>query len=277
MPARAVRVALGAVAALTVPAVLAATPAAAAARKPPPGYRIVHTAVLTLPANSRFSGEVNCPTGTVPWGGGAVTESPDPAVDVADSFPDGRTWVVEVNNATASDTAFQVAAVCAKRPAGYTVVQGTGQLLPAMLEAGATATCPTGTRPLGGGGFTTSGNRPVAINSSGPDGQSWAVEENNGTAVDWGITAFAVCGKPNGYRVVKGAQFTTAAGSRIGSEAICPAPSVVVGGGVFTASSDLQVNVAGTLPGSRTAWDAFIANASPFPATATPEAVCAHA
>jgi hypothetical protein len=74
MPARAVRVALGAIAALTVPAVLAATPAAAAARKPPPGYRIVHTAVLTLPANSRFSGEVTAPPARSP-GAGAPSPS----------------------------------------------------------------------------------------------------------------------------------------------------------------------------------------------------------
>jgi hypothetical protein len=269
---------LGAVSAcLAAVAVALPATAHAATRTPPAGYRVVKSAMLTLPANSRFLGSVDCPAGTVPWGGGVLTESPDPAVDVADSFPDGGSWIAEANNPTNSDTAFQVDVVCAKRPAGYTVVQGPSQVLPAMLEAGATATCPAGTHPLGGGGFTSSGNRTVAINSTGPNGQTWAVEENNGTTLDWGITAFAVCGNPHGYRVVKGGQFTVGAGTRLGSQATCPAPTVVVGGGAFAASSSLQVNVAGTIPGGRTTWQSFIANASASPITATPEAICAHA
>jgi hypothetical protein len=258
--------------------VAAALPATAhaATRKPPAGYRIVKTAVLTLPANSRFHGQVKCPVGTVPWGGGVITESPDPSVDVAESFPDGRFWIAEMNNQTASDTAFQVDAVCAKRPAGYTVVQGATEPLPALLQGDAVATCPAGTKPLGGGGFTSSGNQTVATNSSGPDGQNWDVAENNGTGITWNLTAVAVCGRPHAYRVVQGQPFTIAAGSRLGSQANCPAPFVVVGGGIFIGSEDLRTNVAGTEPIGRTAWGSFVANASAFPATAVPEAICAH-
>jgi hypothetical protein len=268
---------LGAVGAcLAVVAVALPATAHAATRKPPGGYRIVKTAVLTLPAGSRFHGQVNCPVGTVPWGGGVITESPDPAVNIADSFPDGRTWIVEMNNPTASDTAFQVNAVCAKRPAGYTVVHGTLQLLPALLQGDAVATCPAGTRPLGGGGFSSSGNQAVATNSSGPDGQNWDLAENNGTVITWNLTAVVVCGKPVAYRVVMGQPFAVAALSRLGSEANCPAPFVVSGGGTFIGSEALQANIDGTEPIGRTAWGSFIGNDSASTLTAVPEAICVH-
>ena len=269
------RAALAGLGVLAVALALAASPAAAAVRKPPPGYRIVRTADLALPAHSRHQGEAVCPAGTVPWGGGVITESPDPAVVVADSFPDTGSWLADVSNPTGSDTAFQVQVVCARRPAGYTIVSGNSVTLGPMLEAGATETCPAGTHPLGGGGFTTSGDT-TAINSTGPDGMSWAIEENNPTALQWMILPDAICGHPRFYRVVKGASFAIGAGTRGGSQGTCPAPFVVSGGGVFTASSDLSVNVAGTEPIGRTIWGSFVANDSAFAVTATPEAVCVH-
>src|SRR4029079_17241028 len=43
-----------------------------AAATAPPGYRIVRTADLPAPASILdTTGQANCPTGTVPWGGGA--------------------------------------------------------------------------------------------------------------------------------------------------------------------------------------------------------------
>jgi hypothetical protein len=269
------RAALAAFGVLGAALALAVSPAAAA-RKPPPAYRIVRSAELALPAHARQQGEAVCPGGTVPWGGGVITESPDPAVVVSDSFPDTGSWLADVSNPTGSDTAFQVSVVCARRPAGYAIVQGTGVTLPRMMEAGATATCPAGTHPLSGGGFTTSG-ATTAINSSGPDGFGWAFEVNNPTASEWLALPYAICGHPRFYRVVKGASFAIGAGSRLGSQGSCPAPFVVSGGGVFAASSDLGVNVAGTEPIGRTIWGSFVANDSAFGVTATPEAVCVHA
>ena len=50
---------------------VAVTPAFAAATAPP-GYRIVSTPDLAAPASIfNTTGQANCPTGTVPWGGGA--------------------------------------------------------------------------------------------------------------------------------------------------------------------------------------------------------------
>jgi hypothetical protein len=278
MTARAARIALGALGACLVILIAAALPATAraATRTPPAGYVIRQTPTQTLPAQSHFQGQLNCPAGTVPWGGGAVTSEPGPMVNLSASFPDGRTWIVRLNNATADLASFQVEVVCAKRPAGYTVVQGTTQLLPPLLQAGAVATCPTGTKPLGGGGFTSSGNTSVNLNSSGPQGQSWVIEEGNGTLDDWTLTAVAVCGKANGYRVVKGPTFSSLANSIGGSNANCPAPTVVVGGGVFAASSETAISVAATFPGSCVEWDSAVSNNTPAAVTAVTEAVCAH-
>jgi hypothetical protein len=267
-------IALGAGLANLVAAALPAT--ASAARTPPAGYLIRQTQTQTLPALSHTQGQINCPAGTVPWGGGTVTSEPGPLVNLSGSFPDGHTWIVRLNNATPNDASFQVSVVCAKRPAGYTVVQGTTEVLPPLLQAGAVATCPTGTKPLGGGGLTSSGSTSVNLNSSGPQGQSWAIEEGNGTLTDWTLTAVAVCGKANGYRVVKGPTFSSLATSIGGSNANCPAPTVVVGGGVFAASSDTAVNVAATFPGNRAEWDAAVSNNTTAATTAVTEAVCAH-
>jgi hypothetical protein len=277
MTALAARIALGALGACLI-LLIAALPgtAHAATRKPPPGYTIVRSPTNPLAAHSRAQGVVNCPSGTVPWGGGVLTESPDPAVTVADSFPDTMAWISDVNNASGGDTAFQVVAVCAKRPAGYSIVQGAAVVLEHMLEGAGTATCPAGTHPLSGGGFVNSGGI-VTVNSSGPDQQRWVFEENNPTTAMPVLFAYAICGHPHAYRVVQGAQFTTGAGSRLGSQATCPAPYVVSGGGIFTASSDLGANVAGTEPLGRASWASFIANSTAGPVLATPEVVCVHA
>jgi hypothetical protein len=278
MTAPAARIALGALGACLVMLIAAALPAAAraATRTAPAGYVIRRTQAQTLPAQSHFQGQINCPAGTVPWGGGAVTSEPGPLVNLASSFPDGHTWIVRLNNATEDPASFQVEVVCASRPAGYTVVQGTTELLPPLVQAGALATCPTGTKPLGGGGFTSSGNTSVNLNSSGPQGGSWAIEEGNGTLDDWTLTAVAVCGKATGYQVVKGPIFSSLANSIGGSNATCPAPTVVVGGGVFAASAETSVSVAATFPGSRTEWDAAVTNSSAAATTAVTEAICAR-
>ena len=278
MTARAARIALGALSACLVILIAAALPATAraAARTPPAGYRIKATLTQTLPAFSSEQGQVSCPVGTVPWGGGAVTSEPGPLVNLSASFPDGRAWIVQLTNATADPASFQVEVVCAKRPAGYTVVHGTTQVLPQLLQAGALATCPAGTKPLGGGGSTNALSTAVNLDSTGPQGQSWAVEEGNGTLTAFTLTAVAVCGKANGYRVVKGSTFSSLANSIGGSNATCPAPTVVVGGGVFAASSETAVSVAATFPGSRIEWDADVSNNTTSATTAVTEAVCAH-
>ena len=145
---------------------------------------------------------------------------------------------------------------------------------PAGLQTRAAATCPTGTVPLGGGGFTSSSDTADNMNATAPNGRSWVIRENNASATDATIGAIAVCGKMHGYRVVKGKPFPVVHGLEAGSFAACPAPTVPIGGGVFSGSKDVNVNFAGSFPSAHE-WDAFVNNSTEFDIVSTAAAVCA--
>ena len=120
--------------------------------KPPAGYRVVISPQLPSPNGSDSRGIVRCPTGTVPLGGGVIAQSPSIRANVSSSFPSGRTWVGDVKNASGTATTFQVEVICAKRPTGYTVARSPNTMNPPVTQTRAVATCPAGTKPLGGGG-----------------------------------------------------------------------------------------------------------------------------
>lgn len=250
--------------------------AQAAARHPPPGYGILDTNQMPAPQGMQTRGVGQCPTGTVPLGGGVVVSSTSTLASVSASFPEGRFWVGIVSNDSGADTTFQVEVECAKRPPKYTVVQSGLVRNPSGLQSSVLATCPAGTRPLGGGGESTSPSVFENLNSTGPQGRAWFATENNATGADAGLEAFAVCGAVHAYRVVKGTAFGTPAGGQGNGTAACPAPSVATGGGVFSASTNTLVNVGGSVPvGVGGRWSAFVNDAAGVPATATAVAVCA--
>ena len=128
--------------------------------------------------------------------------------------------------------------------------------------------------PIGGGGTSNAFSSFVDMNRTLPKGRSWIVKENNASATPAELTAVAVCGKLKGYRVVTGPAFTVAANSQKGGSAVCPAPTVPVGGGVFTSSKSVGVNVEGSIP-SGDRWDSFMNNNSGVAVTASAVAVCA--
>src|SRR5262249_23820448 len=191
--------------------------------------------------------------------------------NVNSSFPRDNGWVGDVNNASGATTTFEVRVVCAQGPRKYSVVIGNGVSNPSATQAIATATCPRGTNPLGGGGLSNAGLVFVNMNSDFPAGRGWAVAENNATGFDAIVTAFAVCGKVKGYQLVTGTTQTIAASSQGVAFADCPAPKVPIGGGVTSNTTSVGVNVNTTNtedPASE--WESFINNASGFDFTATP-------
>jgi hypothetical protein len=110
---------------------------------------------------------VRCPKGTVPLGGSAVADSsPDLRVNVSASLPFGPIWGGAVKNSSAVATTFHVTAVCARRPAGYRQVTSAEATNPAGRQTRVAATCPTGTMPLGGGGFTSSSDTADNMNGT---------------------------------------------------------------------------------------------------------------
>jgi hypothetical protein len=196
-------------------------------------------------------------------------------VNVSASAPFGAFWAGAVKNSSTTGSTFRVTAICAKRPQGYRVIQSPIVTNPAGTQTKAVATCPTGTMPLGGGGFTGSESTDVNMNGTAPKGRTWIVRENNEGMTDETVGAIAVFGKLHGYRVVKGAPFSVIHGLEAGSFASCPAPTVPVSGGVFSGSKSVFVNFAGSFRTGHE-WDAFVNNSTEGDISSTAVAVCAR-
>jgi hypothetical protein len=76
---------------------------------------------------------------------------------------------------------------------GYSIVQGTTVSTTNAFQA-ASATCPAGKRPLGGGGFTQTPGAGVSIRNSFPTGQTWlVVVEAKTPGAGWNYLPHVVC------------------------------------------------------------------------------------
>ena len=83
------------------------------------GYAVVNSGALIAPAGAQVHGEAHCPAGTVVFGGGTTVASWSTAANINDSYPTTLGWSVDVNNASGTDTAFSVHAVCGTQPRRY--------------------------------------------------------------------------------------------------------------------------------------------------------------
>ncbi|MGH3138133.1 MAG: hypothetical protein ACRDQE_00210 [Gaiellales bacterium] len=265
---------IGACVATLAGAAIASAAAPHAIRSKPAGYTLVSKSFAAT-AGIESGGHVRCPKGTVPIGGGVfVRSSPDLRVNVSASGPLGPIWGGAVKNSSTLGSTFTVTAVCAKRPKGYRVVESHEVANPPGTQSKAVATCPSGTRPLGGGGITSSTSTDANMNGTAPKGQTWVVRQNNGSTADATIAAIAVCGKMHGYRVVKGKPFAVTHGLEAGGFASCPAPTVPISGGVFSGSQSVFVNFPGSFKSGHR-WHAFVNNSTEGDITSAAVAVCA--
>ncbi len=98
-----------------------------------------------------------------------------------------------MNDASVSDTAFTVLAICSPKPKGYTQVFGGLVDNPPGTQTGTTVDCPGASVPLGGGGFSSSGSTAVNMNSTFPSGSDWEAFESNASAADASMQASVVC------------------------------------------------------------------------------------
>jgi hypothetical protein len=223
----------------------------------------VFSAAVTVPAGSQTYGSVSCPTGTVVYGGGALTPSDDPAVNINSSWPipSGAGWQVYLNNGSASATTLTVSAECAKAPADYQIVT-TGPIDdPAETTQYLDSLCPltAGVKVLGGGGYSSSPETTVNFNRSmpflgtHPKTYSWLLYVANMGSDDNSMTAYAICGKVPKYSVVV-AQFANASGLT-DVTASCPSGTVVLGGGAELNNGALSINeTAASSTSSRTSY-----------------------
>ena len=282
---RAVRAVLTAVTigAGTVPAAAATNAfAASAATAPtaPPGYQRVISAPIPIPPGTFDSGgQVTCPAGTVPWGGGAGFTGGFASLgeNINTSAPAGDGWRARYNNSgTRTDDHFRVDAICARQPAGYTTTFTTVDN-PAGAKSAAIAVCPAGTRLLSGGTLSTADTADVQLLSAWPLGpERFKSVMWNGSATDQQLTTFAICGhKPAGYAITSATSSDTGGPDTLAADLQCPAGTSILGGGVHVTSPRPAVTVGASLDDSDTQWLSEVVNDAPDPATETTYAICA--
>jgi hypothetical protein len=235
----------------------------------------VFSADLNAPSQQQTRASVLCPKGTVVYGGGSFVSSSSPLAGLNDSFPSGNGWVIDVNNTSGDDTDITAIAMCGPKPAHYKIVKAKAVKNPSGRHTVATAKCPTGSKPLGGGAAASSNGLFTNLGATLPQGQAWRSDENNASASGNMLTAFAVCGQVHGYHVVVGPATNLPANDQTFTAAECPSNLVAIGGGGFASTSSVGVNLNETAPASDQEWKSFINNVSGVDFTGSSIAVCA--
>ena len=263
-----------------VPATAATNAFAASKATAPPGYQRVRSAPIPIPPGMFDSGgQVACPAGTVPWGGGVgfTGGTAGAGENINTSAPIGNGWRGRYNNSsTRPDDNFAIDAICADQPAGYTTTFATADN-PAGTKSAAVAVCPAGTRLLSGGTLSTADTVDVQLLSAWPLGpERFKSVMFNGSSTDQQLTTFAICGhRPAGYTI------TSATGSDTGGPvtdvggAQCPAGTSILGGGIHVHSPRPAVTLGASLDEPATQWLSEVVNDAPEPATVTIYAICA--
>jgi hypothetical protein len=164
-------------------------------------YRVAHSVLATVYPESVSSAAANCPKGTAVLGGGAASTTAATDVYIDSTVPNqlnrGRTaWRVAMASADPYNTSYRVYAVCAPKPAGYSIQWGQQAVLGPYSENEAVVTCPGASVPVGGGGFVTDFDTEdawIGMNTSFPGGSSWSIYENNYEDMTRATEAAAIC------------------------------------------------------------------------------------
>jgi hypothetical protein len=233
--------------------------AAAASTGAPAGYVRVQSAVLSAPSGQQTEGTVSCPGNKVPVGGGVTISANDLNDNINTSYPAGKSWIAYVNSGGASTT-FTVSAICVNKPKGYQVVESSAVSNPPG-QNGEAVSCPGSTVPWGGGVDSTSGSVGVNVNSTYPSGpQTWTAYMNNSTGTTAGFFVLAVCAnRPHLYS--QPAEIgTNGEDSEDLGTGTCGHGQVVVGGGAYSSSSSVYVNLNSTYSTGKTQWRSWVNN-----------------
>jgi hypothetical protein len=245
----------------------------------PRGWVIVNIG-FSNPAGQQTHHSVDCPVGTVAWGGG-VGGASGVGQNTNSSYPlvsGGLAvgWQGVENNATGSDSGMSVWAVCAQEPKNYSVQSASTTDAPG-IQTHLGVECPKHSLALGGGAAGTSSSLAENINSSYPTKSSWGVDMNNGSGSDSLFTAYAICGKANSVKIIESQAQPNPSGQQSFVAAYCKGKSVETGGGVFSSTIDTAVSMNTTVPhGSATGngWISYENNASGSDASMNTYVVC---
>src|SRR5215469_9747672 len=279
---RTVRAVLAAVAigAGVVSSLAAANASAASTATAPPGYhRVISTPIAIPPGEFDSGGQVTCPAGTVPWGGGTGFTGgvASAGENINTSEPTRTGWEARFNNSgTRPDDDFRVDAICARQPAGYTTTFTTVDN-PAGSQSAAIAVCPAGTRLLSGGTLSTADTVDVQLLSAWPlSGQRFKSVIMNGSGTDQRLTSFAICGqRPARYTITSQTGSDAGGPDTLIGGAQCPAGTSILGGGIHVTHPRPTITLGSSLDDSATEWLSEALYEDPAPATATTYAICA--
>src|SRR5262249_28113934 len=122
--------------------------------------------------------------------------SEDVAVELNTSRPVDNRWEVRLNNATDADVAFTAYTVCAPLVSGEATAASGPVANAAGAQTLATASCPSGAVPLGGGVGSSSSSTAVNVNAVYPVDGGWAAYQNNASADDADLDVTVVCSSP---------------------------------------------------------------------------------
>ena len=223
---------------------------------------------------------LDCPTGTVIWGGGVAGRAPlANGENVNTSTPGGKHkgWNFRYNNASAQSGSVAFNAICAKKPAAY-AVRSVSVDLPARSQVAATANCPKGTVVFDGGIATTANSTRAFVVSAYPQGTTaYTGTVWNGSPTDSQVTATAICGaKPLHYKVVAASEADDTSGPAIFvAVEPCPNGTAILGGGIQVQSARPAVSVAASVLDSGLQWLVELMNVDIQGAAWTTYAICA--
>ncbi|MFS8105173.1 hypothetical protein LFM09_49595 [Lentzea alba] len=174
-----------------LPAVPARQPGRSAAA-PPRHWFGAYQPPITLQPNQYIQAWGYCPDGMLVTGGGASVTSYGLTIMATQPLDGGNGWKVLIVNNGDVDATFKVHRVCFSGLSNYQIASRKIVVAPYTSD-GVSASCPSGTSAVGGGGETDSfwgrnGTYPVV-----PGLLDWRFYFNNRESVARTATAYAVC------------------------------------------------------------------------------------
>ena len=175
--------------------------ATAVCADPLPGLEIVPS-TSTVTSNQYNSVAADCPGTKQLLGMGFTVNGGVGQVGIDDFKATSSTratgWAYEDANGYSGTWSLTMYAICADTLPGYQIVQVVGADQSAF-SASLTASCPSGTVTLGGGGQVDGGAGAVILEDFASSVTSYTVkayEDQNGTANLWHLHAYAICVSP---------------------------------------------------------------------------------
>jgi hypothetical protein len=146
-----------------------------------------------------------CPAGKVVIGSGGTISVGGGQVILDELFPSGAdrvtTTAYEDDNGTSANWLVRALATCAPAPAGYERVPAAVSASNSTSPKSATATCPSGKYLIGTGARIEGGLGQVVLDDVTPSTSLQSIrvtayEDEDGTAANWTVRAYAICASP---------------------------------------------------------------------------------